>query len=142
MSESVANFVETISVETILGIFFDGKKDKYTKVLRYDESTGRFHPDTMVEEHYTITWEPEGKNLHHFTPDRPSVGDKPAQKIAQVIYEWLVQHGADVNLWMVSGDSTNTGMWGDVITFLEKLRVHRLICEIYVNELPLRRLIV
>ena len=58
-----------------------------------------------------------------------------------------MQHGADVNLWVVSGDSTNTntGMWGGVTTFLEKLlghRVHRLICQIHVNELPLRRLIV
>ena len=29
----------------------------------YNESTDRFNPDTMKEEHYTLTWEPEGKYL-------------------------------------------------------------------------------
>ena len=147
MVTSVDNLEIKTQNETISGIFFDGKQDKQTKVVRYNELTGRFHQGTISEEHYTLTWEPEGKYLHHFTKEPPTKGEKPALKIAQRIHTWLLDHGADDNLWMVSGDSTNTnsGLRGGVIAFLEKLlghKVHWIICQIHVNELPLRHLII
>ena len=58
--------------------FFVGKKD-LTKILKFNEETGNFHPFQINEEHYTLTQEPEGKYLHHFTP-MPSRKDKNGKK--------------------------------------------------------------
>ena len=66
----------------------------------YNESTDRFNPDTMKEEHYTLTWEPEGGYLHHSTPEKPTGEENPAFKISQHIYNWLNDDGADVALWI------------------------------------------
>ena len=101
----------------------------------------------MKEEHYTLTWEPEGGYLHHSTPEKPTGEENPAFKISQHIYSWLKLDGADVALWMVSGDSTNTnsGCWGGVVADLEKLLEQKLrwiICQIHENELPLKHLII
>ena len=73
---------------------------------------------------------------------RPTGKEKPAFKISQHIYNWLNDDGADVALWMVSGDS---GCRGGVVADLEKLlepKLHWIICQIHVNELPLRNLII
>lgn len=132
--------------EPIYGIFFDGKKDKKTKVLTYDEDTGRYHPRVIQEEHYSVTWEPQGKYLCHFTPHKPGVGEKPAEMIAKGVYEWLCEREAVADLVLIRGDSTstNTGCWGGAIVYLEKMvghKCHWLVCWIHINELPLRHLI-
>ena len=61
---------------------FYGKNDKFTKVLLYDEETGRYHP-VISEEHYTVTWEPFGKYFCHFRKQKPTTGEKPAEIIAK-----------------------------------------------------------
>ena len=73
---------------------------------------------------------------------RPTGKEKPAFKISQHIYNWLNDDGADVALWMVSGDS---GCRGGVVADLEKLLEQKLcwiICQIHENELPLKHLII
>ena len=75
------------------GFFFDGKKDKHTKVMVYDEETGRNHPREGEEAHITVTWEGLGlgKYLFHFTPDKPKGKEKPAEMISKGIYSRFEQ---------------------------------------------------
>ena len=97
--------------------------------------TGRYHTGTKSEEHYTLTWEPAGKYIHHFTPEPPEKKEKSALKIAEGVHKWIKEHGAEADLMMVSGDSTNTntGMWRGAIAYLEQLLKHKVhwdICQI------------
>ena len=129
-----------ISEEGLEGIFFDGKRDK-TKIMARNEETGKFHPSVITEDHYTLTQEPQGKYLHHFTPDGTT-----SDKIAEGVYEWVEQHGAKESLIVIGGDSTNaiTGVKGGALTLLEDLLGHKChwsICMIHLNELPLRHLL-
>ena len=147
MKQSSAKLEAKTESEPIEGIFFDGKKDKKTKALKFNPNTGRYHSGTNVEEHYTITWEPEGKYIHHFTPELPMGKEKPALKIAEGVHKCLKEHNDDDNLLLVSGDSTNTitGIWNGSIAHLERMLQHKVhwdICQIHTNELPLRELIV
>jgi hypothetical protein len=84
--------------------------------------------------------------LFHFTPERPEHKEKPAQKLAQPIHQWLLQRNSIGDLLLIRADSTstNTGTQGGAITHLEKLVGHKCtwdICETHTNELPLRHLI-
>ena len=136
--------------DDIKGIFFDGRDDT-TKTLTLNEETNRYYHSTISEEHYTITQEPEGKYLHHFSPNdfkSSSKGGipKPAKRIALGLYDWLESHNADKSLQVIGGDSTNTitGWQGGAIAHLEKLIEQKCmwtICMIHLNELPLRHLI-
>lgn len=127
MASSVKSLKQKTKEEKISGIFFDGKQDRNTKLLKYDEMTGRFHPDKVMEEHYTITQEPQGKYLFHFTPNVPDEGENPADQIAQGLHERLLDYGADESLVMISGDSTNTntGWSGGTMALLKKMLGHK-----------------
>lgn len=134
----------------IEGIFFDGRKDK-TKILAFNSETNRYHPSQIQEEHYTMTQEPEGKYLNHFSPcdyhtNSKGTSAKPAEKIALGVYEWIDSHGAKESIQVIGGDSTSTitGWNGGAFAHLEKLLGHKCIwsiCMIHLNELPLRHLI-
>ena len=153
MNSAVVSDESRILDEEIQGIFFYGKKD-LTKILKFNEETGNFHPFQINEEHYTLTQEPEGKYLHHFTPmpsrkDENGKNDKndlPAKKIAEGVFEWINIHGATESLAVIGGDSTNTitGYKGGAIYHVENMighKCHWSICMIHTNELPLRHLI-
>ena len=71
---------------------------------------------------------------------------KPAEVVADGLYEWLVEHGQDENILILGGDSTNSmsGWKGGSIALLEKKlnrRTFWVICMIHINELPLRHLV-
>ena len=148
-STQVAEKARVLNDE-IQGIFFDGRDDT-TKTLTLKRATNRYYPSLISEEHYTITQEPEGKYLHHFSPSdftSSSKGGipKPAKRIALGLYDWLESHDAHKSLQVIGGDSTNTitGWQGGAIAHLEKLLGKKcmwLICMIHLNELPLRHLI-
>ena len=55
--------------EKIQCIFFDGRQDK-TKVMEMNEVTGKFHSTVKVEEHYSMTVEPDGRYVDHFVPEQ------------------------------------------------------------------------
>ena len=140
---------ERVLNDDIKGIFFDGREDK-TKTLLLNKETNKYHPSLVSEEHYTITQEPEGKYLHHFTPNDYNCSSKgttkPAKRIALGLYDWLDTYDAANSLQVIGGDSTNTitGWQGGAITHLEKLLGRKcmwVICMIHLNELPLRHLI-
>ena len=132
--------------EEIQGLFFDGKKDS-TLALKLNEESAKNHPAVKDEEHYTLTQEPQGKYVHHFTPEPAEDPHNPAAKqIAKGVFDWISSHEAIETLMVIGGDSTNTitGYRGGAIAFLEEMLEHKLhwsICMLHTNELPLRRLI-
>ena len=55
--------------EKIIGLAYDGRKDN-TRVMVPD-SRGKLHVRVIKEEHISVTEEPSGSYLSHFTPDPP-----------------------------------------------------------------------
>ena len=144
MNESKIHDEERNQEDVITGIFADGRRDK-TKVLVEDKTTGRFHQRYVKQEHVSVTSEPEGRYLFHFTPEPETRTSKPARQEAVGLYEWMVQHGVDKTLLVIGGDSTNpnTGWKGGMFTHLEKLLDRKcfwVVCMLHTTELPLRHL--
>ncbi|XP_065660335.1 uncharacterized protein LOC136084117 [Hydra vulgaris] len=63
-----------------IGIYFDGRKDSIRAMI--NDSNGQLHPIIIKEQHITVTIEPGGRYLGHFTPIAHTHSDKPAKKIA------------------------------------------------------------
>ena len=130
----------------IVGIGYDGRRDKHTLAMVPDKATGKSKMRQVVEEHESVTEEPSGRYLGHFTPKPPSGNEKPALKVAQGIVELLQKHDSTESLMVLAGDSTNsnTGWKGGTHKWVEVLLGRRLfwaICNIHTNELLLRHLI-
>ena len=105
----------------------------------------RLYPSVMKEEHYSVTREPGGEYLCHFSPETSS-NIKHAEQVANELVEWLETHGVGHTLIAIVGDSTNTntGCYGGVIQHVEKKLGRKLswiICWLHLNELLLRHLI-
>lgn len=130
--------------ECIEAIYFDGRKDS-TRTLVPD-TCGRLHPKIIKEEHITVTAEPTGRYLSHFTPEPAVQPEKPAKKVAEGLYEVLRNYGATETCTTLGGDSYNgnTGWRGGTNAHLERMLGHKChwsVCLIHTNELPLRHLI-
>ena len=130
----------------LVGIGYDGRRDKHTWAWVPDKATGKSKMRMVVEEHESVTEEPSGQYLGHFTPKPPSGNEKPALKVAQGIVELLQKHDSTESLLVLAGDSTNsnTGWKGGTHKWVEELLGRRLcwsICNIHTNELLLRHLI-
>jgi hypothetical protein len=110
------------------------------------ESNGKLYPSVLKKCHYTVTSEPGGQYVHHFTPE-DATDEIPAPKqTALCLNDWVGRHGVDKTLVAIGGDSTNvnTGIDGGTFQFLEQLLDRNLIwlvCGLHLNELPLRHLI-
>ena len=70
------------------------------------DKDGILHRRIVKEEHITITAEPEGKYLSHFTPEEPTYPEKPALKEAEGLYNILHNIGAIESCLVWGGDST------------------------------------
>ena len=132
--------------EEIICLFFDGRRDR-TKVMLFNEQTGKFYQSVKTEEHYSVTKEPSGQYAFHFTPEEATKEIPHAKQIAIRIVRWLAENNSLDSLKAIGGDSTNvnTGWKAGVMAWVEKLLGRRLIwivCGLHVNELPLRSLIV
>ena len=132
------------SEEPIESIYFDGRKDK-TRALVPD-SRGKLHPRIIKEEHMSVTWEPYGRYLSHFTPEQAVHPDKPAKKVAEGLYDILVKHNATETCVNLGGDSYNgnTGWKGGTNFHLETMLCHKCnwaVCMCHTNELPFHHLI-
>ena len=155
------------------GIMFDSRIDKHTLVMTKDEETKKSYPGVQAEDHYSIT-DADGNYLHHFTkPGKVTKDDeddnededdeennvveeqkseaqqtlekKPAEQVARIICDWIVNNGLDKTLTHLGADSTssNTGWKKGVIAWIEKIlgrKFHWLICMLHTNELGLRKL--
>ena len=125
-------------------IFFDGRKDK-TKYMRVGVN-GELHPSERKEDHYSLCSEPGGKFLTHLTNDPNERTGTAADQIAQLMYDWVEDHGISDSLIAIGADSTNlnTGWEGGAIQFFEQKlgkKLIWLICALHTNELPLRHLL-
>ena len=130
--------------EIIEAIYFDGRKDK-TRVMM-EGSDGILHPRMVREEHISVTAEPKGRYIAHFTPEQHVHPDKPSKKVAEGLYDVLVKCEATETCYTIGGDSYNgnTGWKGGANAHLEKLLGHKCywaVCMSHTNELPLRHLI-
>lgn len=126
-------------------IFFDGRADA-TKVLLKAENSNQQFPSVITEQHYSICTEPGGRYLYHFTPEKGSKSEKPAEVIARNLVDFMKKKGIDKSLQAIGGDSTNvnTGWEGGIMHWVEvKLgrKLVWLVCALHTNELPLRHLI-
>ena len=145
MQECKEKDKDKYDTEQIVGIGYDGRRDKHTRAMVPD-STGKLKMMMITEEHEAVTEEPSGRYLTHFVPETPVHPEKPALKVAQGLYSILEQHGSTKSLQLLGGDSTNmnTGWKGGSHAHLEKLLGRRLfwgISSIHTNELPLCHLI-
>ena len=132
--------------EKIVGMSYDGRRDKRTRAMVPD-SFGKMRMRVITEEHESVTEEPSGQYLAHFTPEPPVHPEKPAEKVAEALYELLLKHDSTESLMLLGGDScnTNTGYKGGTHAHLERKLGRRLfwaICNLHTNELVLRHLIV
>jgi hypothetical protein len=130
--------------ETIRAIGYDGRKDKTRAMV--PDSRGQLHPRMIKEEHISVTAEPSGRYLSHFTPDPAVHPDKPAKMVAKGVYNILEQAKALETTDTVAGDSYNgnTGWKGGSNAHLERMlgrKLHWAVCLAHTNELPLRHLI-
>ena len=136
---------EKKKVVKIVGLGYDGRKDKNTRAMVEDKN-GNIKMRMISEEHISMSEEPSGKFLGHFVPEAALHPEKPALKVAQSLYEFLKDHDSLDSLQILQGDSTNanTGWKGGSHAHLEKLLGRKLfwgICNIHTHELPLRHLI-
>ena len=135
---------ERAKQENIRAIGYDGRKDKTRAMV--PDSSGRLHPRMIKEEHISVTAEPSGRYLSHFTPESAVHPEKPAKLVAKGLYSILEQARALETLDTVAGDSYNgnTGWKGGSNAHLERMlgrKLHWAICLSHTNELPLRHLI-
>ena len=131
--------------DKIIGLGYDGRKDKETRSMMTDLN-GNIKLGKTTEEHVTLSLEPQGVYLDHFIPPVPLPGEKPALKQAQQIIRILTEHDSLGSLQVLMGDSTatNTGWKGGVHALTEKLLGRKVlwgICQLHTNELPPRHLI-
>ena len=145
MQESKVKDNEKYKTDKIVGIGYDGRRDRHTRAMVAD-STGKMKMRMITEEHESVTEEPSGRYLTHFVPEVPVHPEKPALKVAQGLFDILEQHDSTDSLQFLAGDSTNmnTGWRGGTHAHLERLLGRRLywgICPLHTNELPLRHLI-
>ena len=146
MSESQEDAEDGLKSEPVTGLFADGRKDK-TLMLRFENDTGKYHKRVITEEHISVTQEPAGVYLTHYTPDPAEKGAKPAKPMAKSLYKWLVDHGIDKTLLVAGGDTTPSmsGYKGGMFAHLEKMLNKALfivMCMLHINELPLRHLVI
>ncbi|XP_065684537.1 uncharacterized protein LOC136096891 [Hydra vulgaris] len=134
--------------EPVRGLFIDGRKD-LTLVLEQNPLTNKFHMRTIKEEHITVTCEPDGRYLTHYTTPKAILPNKPAKEAAFALYNWMVPRAIHKSLEVIGGDSTNSmtgsGKNGDLLSNLEQLVGRKLfwsICMLHCNELLLRHIIV
>ena len=135
-----------LETNSIRGFCVDGRKDD--TLLHYkNEESGKVYHKIIKENHITVTEEPGGAYIHHYTPEPKTASLKPAMQAAVGLHSWLTDHAIDQDIEMVGSDTTNemSGPDGGMITLLEGLlnrRVFRVFCLLHINELPWRHLII
>ena len=95
------------SKQKIVGLSYDGRKDKNTRTMVSD-SFGKERMRMIKEEHISVSDEPKGRYIGHFVPDKPTLKEKPALKVAQSLHDLLDKHDSIDSLLYLGGDSTNT----------------------------------
>lgn len=122
----------------VLGIYFDGRKDK---TLSHESVDGKFHRRITVEEHISLVQEPGSTYLGHVMPSSGS-----AAAIKESIVAFIEEshiNSDDLMAMGCDGTAVNTGKKGGAIRLLEEHLNRSLqwfVCMLHANELPLRHL--
>ena len=137
---------DSMTLPEIKCLFIDGRNDD-TLIMKRNTVTGRNHRGLIKEYHMTVTAEPAGQYITHFTPPPKTRRLKPARQAAIAFHSWMQTKGIDEHLECIGCDTTNemSGHIGGVVTHTEALlgrRVFRSFCWLHINELPLRHLMV
>src|SRR6218665_3791328 len=104
-----------------------------------DDAPGTFRKRTVKENHMTVTEEPRGRYLTHFTPEHKTRKAKPAKQCAVGLVDWLKDRGIDLSLKLIGSDTTNEmsgwkgGMLHCVAELLDK-RLFMSFCWLHINE--------
>ena len=91
------------------GIYFDGRRDNILTAI--SDIRGKLYQRVCKEEHVSVTLEPGGNYLSHFTPDEPTHPEKPAFKEAQALVELLDYNNAIESSLVIGGDSTASNFY-------------------------------
>ena len=97
--------------ENKVGIGYDGRRYLHMRAMVADRS-GKLKMRMVTEEHESVTNEPSGCYPSHFTPDTPVHSEKPALKVAQGLFNILVQHNSTDSIEFLAGDSSNIKLGG------------------------------
>src|SRR6218665_3878915 len=94
----------------------------------------------------TVTEEPRGRYLTHYSPEPKTRKAKPAKQCAVGLVHWLKDRGIDLSLKLIGSDTTNemSGWKGGMLHCVEELldkRLFRSFCWLHINELPFRRIV-
>src|SRR6218665_4006049 len=94
----------------------------------------------------TVTEEPRGRYLTHFTPEPKTRKAKPAKQCAVGLVDWLKHLGIDLSLKLIGSDTTNemSGWKGGMLHCVEELldkRLFRSFCWLHINKLPFRHIV-
>lgn len=117
----------------MIALYFDGRKDKTLYMERGDDRV--YRQRCKKEEHISLVGEPGHNYLGHI-----SLASGTAKNIENGISETVKQPYLAVGS---DGTVTNTGWKGGVIRLIElraKAPMQWLICQLHLNELPLRAL--
>jgi len=127
--------VSASATNDVMGIYFDGQKDK---TLSHESVDGKSHRRMTVEEHISLVQEPGSTYLGHVTPATCS-----ALAIKQIIVAFIKDSHINIDGLMAIGcDGTvvKTGKNGGAIRLVEehfKLSLQWFVCMLHANELPL-----
>lgn len=145
MKYSAAEENSCLAICNTTGIFVDSRKDN-TLILQHDETTSTVRKRIIKESHMTVTEEPKGRYLTHYTPEFKTITAKPAKQCATGLFDWLKDRGIDRSLELIGSDTTNdmSGWKGGMLHFLEVFldrRLFRSFCWLHINELPFRHIV-
>lgn len=130
--------IELSENRELLGLYFDGRKDKTISQIKIGE---KFARKTVMEDHIVVLSEPDSKYIGHLTATSST-----SLAIKKYMFEFLAENDFDVsNLNVIGCDGTvvNTGCNGGIIRLIElelKKPLQWFICLLHCNELPLRHL--
>lgn len=101
---------------------------------------------SIKENHITVTEEPRGRYLTHYTPEPKTKTTKAAKQCAIGLFDWLKDSGIDRSLELIGSDTTNemSGWKGGILHHVEELlnrRLFRSFCMLHINELPFRHIV-
>jgi len=94
----------------------------------------------------TVTEEPRGRYLTHYTPEAQTGTAKPAKQCAVRLLDWMKDRGTDLSLELIGSDTTNdmSGWKAGMLHYVEQLLNRRLLrsfCWLHISELLFRHIV-
>ncbi|KAE8746239.1 hypothetical protein FOCC_FOCC007111 [Frankliniella occidentalis] len=133
-----AKLQETEHLDSLLGLYFDGRKDK---TLQQVTRSGKLFKNVIKEEHISLVAEPGSQYIGHVACECGQ-----AESEFQAMWQYFEANSIDLEHLQVvgaDGTNTNTGWKGGIIRKLEQKLgrpLQWIVCLLHFNELPFRAL--